>query len=163
MKSIESHQKEAQVKVNEQRVSKLRAEGGVSLTVKVRAADIDRLNHMHLFFERMLGISPSNSVLLRWMIEDYMRLIDDMIETCNMLGKRHITEARLEKIHLLGASRDDPRTLPKLNVSPDDRLPTYKEHRSAVVEEESKEFKRRLHEMLTNRGSWEEDEYDPCD
>ena len=86
-----------------------------------------------------------------------------MIETCNMLGKRHITEARLEKIHLLGASRDDPRTLLKLNVSPDDRLPTYKEHRSAVVEEESKEFKRRLHEMLTNRGSWEEDEYDPCD
>jgi hypothetical protein len=148
MQNEKTHKKDHQE--TGRNITPLRAEGGVPLTIKARAADIDRLNHMKHFFERELGISPSNGVLLRWMIEDYSRLIDDLIDTCNWLGKRHISEARMEKISLISVTRDDPKTLPELVLEPEGKLPTYAERRQAASEEDSKKLKEKLQNRTVN-------------
>lgn len=148
--------------VNERHISQLRAEGGISTTIKLRQMDIDRLNHMKLFFEREFGISPSNTVLLRRMCEDYSGYIDGMIDTCNMLGKRHIVEARFEKESIISSTRDDPRSLPRLELGPDDPMPTFSERRDAFLKEQSETSAQKLKDFLANGSNTKEkDDYDP--
>lgn len=150
--------------VKDRHVSPLRAEGGISTKVKLRQMDIDRLNHMKLFFEREFGIRPSITVLLRRMCEDYSGYIDGMIETCNMLGKRHIVEARFEKESLVSATRDEPRSLPKLDLGPDDLMPTFSERRDAFMKEVIEKSSQKLRDFLANGSNIKKkDDHDPYD
>jgi len=97
------------------------------------------------------------------MIEDYSRLIDTMIDTCRLLGNRHIPEVQNEKINLISATRDDPRALPELILGPEDLLPTYAERRHTASEEESKRLREKLQAKLAKGDLSDDPDYDPYD
>lgn len=103
----------------------LRAEGGMAVTVKLRKTDYARLEHMKTFCRKYLGLSPSTAILLRWMIEDQQRYVDELIELCGLMELKYVPEARAEKVNLARVIQDDDRIPPDLPCDEGGAMPTF--------------------------------------
>lgn len=108
-------------------IKELEAKGGVPLKVKIRPADHDRLAHMKEYFMYYQGMSPSDDVLIRWMIEFCMEALDNQNSYYPKYVRMGISES-----YLTDVVEDDPLVLPDIIFDVNGCLIPYGYRRLAV-------------------------------
>ena len=59
----------------------MQAEGGEALRMRIRKSDLKRLEEIKAFYWEKFSLYPSNSVLIRRLIEGHFRFISSLSET----------------------------------------------------------------------------------